>query len=529
MNRTKIKDRFAQRTKTGIFVLCSLFFVLSVWSQQRPARTVVELLHSNSLSFDRERFPDRQILRGDVQFKHDNVLMFCDSAYFYSERNSLDAFGNVQIIQGDTLFIYSDELFYDGDTRLARLRRNVQMENRDVTLFTENLNYDRVANVGYYFDGGEIVDSDNTLVSILGYYYPNTRIAEFKQAVILTNPNFKLHSDTLRYNTNTAVAYIVGPSNIYHEDGRIYSESGWYNTRTEQAELTKNSHIRNNEGRFMRGDTLFYNRLEGIMTGRQNIEVIDSLRQITLRGNDGFYDETIEFGRMTDRALLIEHSSADTLFLSADTISTVADSIYTRAKAYYNVRFFRNDLQGKSDSLLYSSRDSVLTLFTLPVVWSENHQLSGDLIRAHFNSESIDRVHVIGSAMAVSQDDSIRFNQVSGREIIGHFRDSVLHRAEVIGNVRSIYFTRENDGTLLGVNKAESSFMTIFFEDGQAEKIVMMPAPQGTWFPPEQLSGDELKLESFQWLDEMRPKTMEDVFLRFAPPPPPEQRTRRRR
>ncbi|MDR1699468.1 MAG: hypothetical protein LBR75_06575 [Prevotellaceae bacterium] len=514
--------------RRAIFCIFATVALISLWAQS-TSQTVVQLEHSNSLSFDKERFPDRQILRGDVQFSHDNVRMYCDSAYFYSERNSLDAFSNIKIVQGDTLFIYGDVLYYDGNTKLARLRGNVRMENRSVTLLTDNFDFDRLKNVGYYFDGGEIIDTTNTLVSTLGYYYPDTKIAIFNQEAVLTNPKFTLHSDTLQYNTNTAVAYIVGPSNIYHEDTQVYSEQGWYNTKIEQAELTKNSHIRNREGRFLRGDTLFYDKLAGTVVARQNIEMLDSLRQITLRGNKGFYDEIKEFGRITDRALLLEHSSADTLFLSADTITTQSDSIYTKAHAFYHVRFFRNDFQGKSDSLTYSSRDSVLTLYTAPVVWSETSQLSGEVIRAHFNGENLDRVQVVGSAMAVSQDDSTRFNQVSGKEIIGFFRDSVMYRAETIGNVRSIYFAREDDGTLLGVNKVESSLMIMYFENGEMHKIVMMPEPQGTFFPPEQLSGEDLKLDSFQWLDDIRPKTPEDIFLKFDAPKATEQKGRRRK
>jgi lipopolysaccharide export system protein LptA len=508
-------------------VVLLLFFTLPLFAQQP---TIVELLHANALSFDKERFPDRQILRGEVQFLHDNVQMFCDSAYFYSEKNSLDAFGNVQIIQGDTLFIYSDKLFYDGNTKLARLRQNVLMENRDVTLNTENFDYDRVANMGHYFDGGELADSLNTLVSLLGYYYPDTKIAEFKQEVILENPDFTLYSDTLTYNTDSRIANIVGPSRIQHKDGELYSEKGWYNTQTEESELTQNPVLQSNNGRTLRGDTLFYNKAQGIMTARRNVEMLDSLRQITLKGNNGFYDEIKEFGRMTDRAMLIEHSSADTLFLAADTLTTVADSIYTRANAFHNVRFFRNNVQGKCDSLSYSSRDSLLNMYKMPVTWSENQQLTGDSIRAYFKNGDLDRVHVIGSAMAVSQDDSIRFNQVSGKEITGYFRDSVIYRAVVNGNVRSIYFVREDDGSLLGVNKAESSEMIIDFDAaGEAEKMVMMPAPQGILFPPEQLSGDELKLDGFLWQDEIRPKKMEDIFLRFAPPPVQEKKAGRRR
>ena len=102
-------------------------------------------------------------------------------------KNSFDAYGNVLIQQGDTLFVYADELYYDGNIKLAHLRYNVLMDNLTATLETDSLNYDRAKNVGYYFDGGVIRDSLNTLVSEMGHYYPANNTAVFRHKVKLEN------------------------------------------------------------------------------------------------------------------------------------------------------------------------------------------------------------------------------------------------------------------------------------------------------------------------------------------------------
>ncbi|HRN42329.1 MAG TPA: OstA-like protein, partial [Vicingus sp.] len=87
----------------------------------------IEVLNANSLEFDQSLGNNAKRLIGDVQFKHDNALMFCDSAYFYSETNSMDAFGRVRITQGDTLQLFGDSLNYSGVTKKALLRGNIKL------------------------------------------------------------------------------------------------------------------------------------------------------------------------------------------------------------------------------------------------------------------------------------------------------------------------------------------------------------------------------------------------------------------
>ena len=136
-------------------------------------KTLVYLLHADTVSYDKEVMKaDAQFLEGNVSFRHDSSYMYCDSAYFFEATNSLEAFSNVRMEQGDTLFVYGNYLFYDGDTQIAYLRENVRMENGQVTLFTDSLNYERIPDIGYYFDGGLIVDSLNQLSSFYGQYSP---------------------------------------------------------------------------------------------------------------------------------------------------------------------------------------------------------------------------------------------------------------------------------------------------------------------------------------------------------------------
>ena len=296
--------------------------------RREPDRTMatskdkVFLEAANELEFNELITPDFQILRGDVQFRKDSMYMFCDSAYFYEKSNSLDAFGNVRMEQGDTLFIYGDELYYDGETQLARIRHNVRMINRDVVLTTDSFNYDMEINIGYYFNGGEVADTVNRLNSFYGQYSPDTKNAVFNYDVKLFNPQFTLYSDTLEYNTTTKVADILGPSVIVSDSNTIYSSLGFYNTAEDVAQLYNRSLIVSKSQK-LTGDTIFYDRNNGFGEVFGRMVVDDTLRMMQMHGHYGFYNERREESFATDSALMIDYSQPDTLYLHADTLESL--------------------------------------------------------------------------------------------------------------------------------------------------------------------------------------------------------------
>ena len=268
-----------------------LTFILASFLFSYAGKTLIYLEHSETLEFDEENYPDCQILNGNVVFRHDDALMYCDKAFFYNKTNNINAHGNIKMVQGDSLTVYADHLYYNGDTKIARLRNNVRMENKELTLYTDSLNYDRKSNVGYYFLGGKIVDSTNVLTSINGKYYPDQDIAVFQNNVVLNNKDFDLFSDTLKYETVGKVAYILGPSDIIQDSTRIYSEYGWYNTIKDNAKLIDNSHIRDLEGRRLSADTLFYNQRTGEAEGFKNVVLRDSAQALLLNGGYGIYND----------------------------------------------------------------------------------------------------------------------------------------------------------------------------------------------------------------------------------------------
>ena len=501
-------------------VLCLFGFCLSAQSQQNrqpKQKSRVYLIHSNVLRKDASS-PDAQIVVGNVIFRHDSVYMYCDSARYYDKISAFEAFNNVRVEQGDTLFLYGDRLYYDGLTQIAQMRMNVRMENQTTTLLTDSLNYDRLFNLGYFFNGGTMMDDQNVLTSEWGQYSPGTKAATFNYNVKLEGPQYTLTSDTLCYNTATKVANIVGPSDILSDGNHIYSESGYYYTQEGHAELYQRS-VLTNDGKQLIGDTLYFDRNTGVGEVFSDIVFNDTLNRNMMKGEYGFYNEKTKKAFVTDRAMAIEYSQGDSLFLHADTLmmetfNLDTDSLYREVRAHHKVRFFRSDMQGVADSLVFSSVDSCLTMYTDPVIWSNNQQLLGEQIKVYMNDSTIDWAHIINQALSVEQVsvDSTLFNQVSGKEMKAFFRNREMYKTQVEGSVRSVYYPMDSDSLLMGMNVAESSILEVYLEHQKLQRMIMRPKSTAEFYPMAQIPREKSRLKDFLWLDYLRPIDKNDIF-----------------
>ena len=459
--------------------------------QPENKKTKVYLLHADEGQADKLARPDVQVLIGNVKMRHDSMYMYCDSALIFEKTNSVEAFSNVRMEQGDTLFIYGDYLYYDGMTQIAQLRENVKMINRNTTLLTDSLNYDRLYDLGYYFEGGTLMDEENVLTSDWGEYSPATKQSVFNHDVKLVNPKFVLTSDTLRYNTENKIAVILGPSNIVSDNNHIYSERGFYNTMTEQAELLDRS-ILTNQGKKLVGDSLFYDRLSGYGEAFDNVKMTDTINKNMLTGDYCFYNELTDSAFATKRAVAIDYSQGDSLFMHGDTLQMVSynlntDSLYRLMKAYHKVRMYRTDVQGVCDSLVYNSKDSCMTMYVDPILWNEGQQLLGEQIKIYMNDSTIDWAHIINQALTVEMKDSIHYNQVSGKEMKAYFENGDMRHIEVIGNVLTAFYPEEKDSTMTGFNCLEGSLLHLYMKDKKMEKGLFVGKSNGTMYPMDQI------------------------------------------
>lgn len=505
----------------SMFLLGVLFVAfISLKAQQPPSpqqserAKIIELRQARLL--EKRSGSDAQILIDSVVLYHEGAYMYCDSAYWYQGNNTFEAFGNVRMEQGDTIFVYGDYLHYDGAAQLARLRDNIRMEDRQVTLFTDSLNYDRLENIGYYFDGGMLVDEKNELTSFWGQYDPESKDALFSDSVKLVNEEYTLYSDTLKYNTETKIADILGPSKIVSDSGYIETDKGWYNTLTDDARLLNRSEIYNNDGsKVLIGDSMLYNRTTGWGEVFGNMYLEDFNRKSILRGNYGTYNEKTEYGMATDSAFAIDYSQTDSLFLHGDTLKMITDSVFKEVKAYYNVRFYRNDVQGVCDSMSYIQRDSMLYMTGNPVIWNNNSQILGNRIDIHLNDSTVEKAHIKEYALAIQdRQKEAQYNQVSGREMTAYFIDNEVRHVLVEGNAESLYYITEEDSTVIGLNKTESAYLAMDILNDEIQKIKLWASTNAVTTPLSQLKPEESKLKGFMWLNYLRPKNRFDIFRR---------------
>lgn len=486
-----------------------------------PSDSKVHLLHADRLFFDDRLHTDAQILVGNVQFSHEGVLMDCDSALYYEATNSFDAFSNVHMNQGDTLLLDSEVLYYNGLDRLARARYDVVLKHGTMTIYTDSLDYDRLYELGYFFEGGRVLDHDNLLTSDWGEYSPPTHKAVFNYNVRLVNPappakpETVLISDTLHYNTETAIAHIVGPSNIENGENHIYSELGYYDTQAKHSHLLDRSILTNN-GKRLVGDSVVWNDDTATAEAFGNVVYTDVVGKNMFTGEYCYYEDITGYVMATDSAVAIDYSQQDTMYAHADTIKVFTfnidtDSTYRVVHAYHHMRAYRRDLQAVCDSLVYDTRDSILVMYQDPILWQQGQQQLGEEIRIFFNGDYIDSVQVLRQALSVEKIDSIHYNQVSGREMHSYFKDGDLYLSTSEGNVFVNYYPFDEDSIMVEMNHTETSLLKMYVNKNQVDHI-WMPSATGIMYPIPLIPTEALYLQNFAWFDYIRPVDRYDIF-----------------
>jgi lipopolysaccharide export system protein LptA len=495
--------------KNRLLTFVLFIAALNVSAQEKK---MVEILRAGSLEASEQIAANAQRLLDSVHIRHKNILMWCDSAYTYTGTNRVDAFGNVHINQDDTLHLYANTVFYDGDISFARAWGNVKLINKSTTIFTDTLDYDLATNISYYDDKGKIVDSTTTITSQIGKYFINNDMLYLYRNVVAVDKDYTMTSDTVSYNTTTGRIFITGPTTIRDTTNTLYAENGWYDSKTGDAELLKNP-VMSNDKQNIKAGYIKYDKATKSGKALKNVWITDIENSSIISGNVAEYSDLSETAMVTDSAVYMNYNEKDTLFLHADTLRTVPDTIPDEkiVLAYRKVRFFRTDIQGVCDSMVYFTRDSVIQLHYSPVLWSDIHQLSADLIEMQQFENAPDELRLTRNSFIISKQDSNRFDQIKGKEMIGYVAANQLSRIDVNGNGQTLYYAIEKE-EIIGLNRAESSKISIRFKEGKINTITFLKAPEGELKPMTQLTEDDKKLKGFDWKIDMRPLSKHDIF-----------------
>ncbi len=524
--------RLIKLNKSGSVLLLTFFclFGAIVSYAQKPLnppaptapKARITLQHADSVLLSKQEPSDTRQFMGHVAFQHKGSVLYCDLATQYEATNTIEAFGNVKIVQGDTLTITGDSLFYDGNTRFARVTgRKVVLTDSKVTLTTRIMEYEMARNRAYYPVWGVIVQDSSTLTSQKGFYNTRSKIFNYKDNVRIDNPKYTITTDSLQYNARTKMALFKAPTLIKSKDGDIMANSGsTYNTQTQQSNLKGRSKVVN-ENYTLVGDTLMFDQKTESGVARGNVELVSKKDKVVLTGNKADRNGQTGFTKITGNAIMRNGSEKDTLYLRADTLYAY-EAVDQKAKirkdtarrekkmekliASGNVQVYRTDIQSKSDSLLYDLKDSVIHFFTKPILWSPQNQSEADTIHVYMKNGKVSKMFMVNQGFVIAKDTSQNFNQVKGRKITALFNNETrIEQVIVEGNGQSIYYALDDKNKLIGVNHVECSKMNIRFRENQVKRITFVGKPDAKLVPPKELTNSANRLDGFNWRESEKP------------------------
>ncbi len=481
---------------------------------------ILELLPgSETLEYDKKT--GRHRLIGNVNFLYQGNKMYCDSAHYYSANKTVRAYGHVHINKRDTLNLFCDSLFYDGKNRKATLWGNVRVRDNEYKLTTDTLHYDTRKGQAYYHNGGKVesILTKEVLTSRIGYFHPNTKNFFFSKNVVYKGNDLTMTTDTLRYVYSQKKTYFYGPTEIQTKDAFILCESGWYHTESGKGELTKNASI-SREKDYISADTLIYNPDIGESEGIGNVYYLDSTEKISFKGDYGFMSDTLNYSFLTGRALAIKELKDDTLYIHADTLYNYKLDSSSVVKAYHGAKMYSTKFQGLADSLSYSSEKKLVEMYYDPIVWAKNGELKGDFIEVEIDDTIIHQVNIFENATILMEvNPETYYNQIAGKKIEAFFRDNDIYQAKVNGNATTIFFPEEEIKTdtsftkkRIGMNRLYASDLRIDIDSSEITGITYLDKPDGAFYPLEDLKKEEQFVNGFEWLDALRPKSVEALF-----------------
>ena len=505
-----------------VVVLCLFELCLvsrSIAGTGKKADEKVYLVHADELRYDQYGpVPDAQIVKGRVHFTHKGSSLWCDSAYFYQQSNSVKAFGHVRYVQGKDVSLKADRAAYDGIRQLLEARNNVVLTHGNKTLYTDSLDYDRFNDYAYFFEGGRLVDGKDRLVSDWGDYNLKTREATFWYNVKMRSGDRTVTTDELHYDTQKSLAHVIGPSKIIQNGSVINTSDGYFDSKSDRAEMYGRSTVVDKD-KEITGDSLFYNKRTGLARGLGNVVYVDKRNRNQLTGQRLIYNEKTGYGFATGHALVKDYSQEDTLYMHADsmkvyTFNINTDSMYRKVHCFNHVKVYRQDIQAICDSLVFNSQDSCMTMYRDPIAWNGTRQILGEIIKVYMNDSTVREAHVINQALSVERIPGEKyFNQLSSKEISGYFIKGKIRRVFASGNAKAIFYPIDDkDSTLQGHIYIETDTIKMFISPERKLEKIWTPKNTGVMLPMTQISAEKLKLPEFAWFEELRPTDPEDVF-----------------
>jgi lipopolysaccharide export system protein LptA len=499
--------------KSLFFICFGLFLLTSIKvNAQTPKKIIVE--HSDFADVNQAEMPDAFLLTGNVVVNHDGVVLTCNKAYYFQKENYIKAFGNVQLVQGDTLYLNSKYAEYNGNVKKAFATGDAVMSSPDATLSTDTISFDRNTQEVFYNNKGTIINKENTLVSKSGKYYVAEKKFQFLTEVTITNPKYVIKSNHLDYYSNSGHSYLFGPSTITSKNNYIYTEKGFYDTKKNLSHFLRKSYIKY-DNRLIEGDSLYYDRNQEFASATRNVKITDSINRGIVKGHYAEIFQKKDSMYVTKRAVAVNFVENDSVYIHGKKLMLTGKEGDRIIRAFNNVRFYKTDMSGKCDSIHSSTKTALTKLIGNPILWNGKSQITGDIMHLIGNSatKKLDSLKVLNNTFIISKDTlGTGYNQIKGLNLFGKFEDGKLHDVDVIKNAEVIYYMRNDAKELIGINKNVSSKINILFDKNTIETITFFKQVDGDIFPEEELDEHDRKFKGFKWRGDERIKSKDDIF-----------------
>ena len=491
------------------FNLLTIVFIISIFSFAQEKKEI-EIINADFTYINNDLHPKYWRLVGNVNIFHNQTNMICDSAYYYSKEEKIQAFNNITIYNNENLNITGNLLNYDGEKGLAIISGNVICRNNESILESKETTFNIKDNYISYNSKSKIKDKKQEISSIQGKYYIDNKTYQFNDSVTLIASDYSIETDNLKYDEDNKTSSLLGPSNIYFKNKTVYCEEGYIYNKTNQAEFFNNTKILTEKYKIT-ADSIFYNNKTRCVNTRNNVILTDSVNNFILEGNFAEYYENEEILTVSKKALLKLISDKDTLFMSSRKFVNFLKDGKRYLSSYTNVKFLDSNIRGRCDSLVYEMSDSLIFMYNNPIIWFDEYQVFSDKIKIYYYNKLINKIHLSSNPMIISKEDSTAFNQIKGHEMIGYFVDNKLNNLDVNGNGQSIYFLKENT-EIIGMNYIESSKISLKFKANKIKNINYEITPFSITTPIKEVTDEDKYLKMFKWRVEEKPIDKKDLF-----------------
>ncbi len=490
-----------------------LLFNFTLVFAQKQSKIKVE--NSDFVDINEIELPNATLLTGNVRVMHDGIVMTCNKAYYFKDENYIKAFGNVEMVQGDTLYLNSKYAEYNGNVKKAFATGDVVMQSPESKMSTDTLSFDRNSQEAFFNNYGTIINKNNTLKSKAGRYYVTAKKYQFLTSVVITNPEYTIKSNHLDYYTTQGDSYLYGPSTITGKNNFIYTENGYYNSKKNIGNFKRKSYIKYKD-RLIEGDSLYYDRKKEFASGTHNVKITDSINKAIIKGHYG------EVYKNKDSLFITKHASVryliekDSMFIHAKKIIVTGKIGERKVIGFNNVRFYKTDLSGKCDSIHSDQKTALTKLIGKPILWNSENQMTGDVMHLIGNNktEKLDSLKILNNTFIISKDTiGTGYNQIKGLNLHGKFKENKLYQADVVKNTEVVYYMRNEKNELIGINKNLSSRINMIMDDkSKVETITFYDNVDGDIYPELDLPENARKLRGFVWRGDERIKSKEEIY-----------------